>query len=194
MNATDWFVHPSSIVDDGARIGAGTKIWHFCHISGGARIGEGCVFGQGCYVAKTAVIGDRVKVQNGVSIYDGVIIEDEVFCGPHMIFTNVHNPRAFIERKDEYRPTRVERGASIGAGAIVVCGNTVGSYAFIGAGAVVTRDVRPFALVYGNPAKQHGWVDRCGTKLVFDDAGLATGEDGARYRLTEDGVLPEDQA
>ncbi|MCX7935809.1 MAG: acetyltransferase, partial [Planctomycetota bacterium] len=139
-----YYAHPTSVIDPGAVIGEGTKIWHFCHIFSGARIGRHCVIGQGCSIAATAVIGDRVKIQNGVSVYDGVTLEDEVFCGPHMIFTNVINPRAFIERKHEYRPTRVCRGASIGAGAIIVCGHTIGPYAFIGAGAVITKDVPAF--------------------------------------------------
>ncbi|HPP53976.1 MAG TPA: acyltransferase, partial [Thermoguttaceae bacterium] len=152
------FIHPTSIVDPGAEIGQGSKIWHFCHVSSGAVIGRGCILGQGCYVAPRVRIGDRVKIQNGVSIYEGVILEDEVFCGPHMIFTNVINPRAFIERKQEFRPTRVCRGATIGAGAVVVCGHTIGPYAMIGAGAVVTRDVPAFGLVYGNPGRLHGWV------------------------------------
>lgn len=188
------FVHPSSIVDPGARIGEGTRIWHFCHVSGGAEIGRNCIFGQGCFVAPGVRIGDRVKVQNGVSIYEGVILEDEVFCGPHMIFTNVFNPRAFIERKREFRPTRVCRGATIGAGAIIVCGHTIGRYAMIGAGAVVTADVPPFALVYGNPARQHGWMGKCCTRLVFDAAGRATGQDGTTYLLRDGAVvMTEDQ-
>jgi len=173
------------VVDAGAQIGAGTKIWHFCHVSVGARIGRDCVFGQGCYVAPTARVGDRVKVQNGVSLYDGVILEDEVFCGPHMIFTNVVNPRAFIERKSEYQPTRVGRGATIGAGAVLLCGHSIGEYAFIGAGAVVTRDVLPYALVYGNPARACGWMGRDGIRLKFDASGRAVGGDGAAYRLAD---------
>ncbi len=185
------FVHPTAVVDPGAEIGEGTKIWHFCHVSAGAVVGRDCIFGQGCFVGPGVRIGDRVKVQNGVSIYQGVILEDEVFCGPHMVFTNVFNPRAFIERKTEFRTTRVCRGATIGAGAIVVCGRTVGRYALVGAGAVVTADVEPFALVYGNPARQHGWVGKCCTKLAFDEQGRAAGEDGTAYRLVQGAVLVE---
>lgn len=182
------YIHPSSVVDDGVQIGAGSKIWHFCHVFGGARIGARCGIGQGCSIASTVVIGDRCKLQNGISVYDGVILEDGVFCGPHMVFTNVFNPRAFIERKDEYRPTRVCRGASIGAGAVIVCGVTIGAYAFIGAGAVVTRDVPPFALVYGNPARVKGWVNREGEPLAFDGEGMAVSKGSGRYRLS-DGVV-----
>jgi|YNPMSStandDraft_1061717.scaffolds.fasta_scaffold03710_6 UDP-2-acetamido-3-amino-2,3-dideoxy-glucuronate N-acetyltransferase len=185
---SETFIHPTSIVDPGAQIGEGTKIWHFCHISAGAVIGQGCILGQGCYVGPRVRIGNRVKIQNGVSIYEGVILEDEVFCGPHMIFTNVINPRAFIERKKEFRPTRVCRGATIGAGAVIVCGHTIGPYAMIGAGAVVTKDVPAFGLVYGNPARLHGWVDTTGTKLAFDAAGRAVGQDGTVYIL-QDGVV-----
>jgi len=185
------FVHPSSVVDEGAVIGPGTKIWHFCHVFAGARIGAQCIVGQGCSIASKVVIGDRVKIQNGVSIYDGVILEDGVFCGPHMIFTNVINPRALIERKTEFRPTRVCQGATIGAGAIVVCGNTIGCYAMIGAGAVITRDVPPFALVFGNPGRLRGWVGVCGNKLVFDAAGRAVGSDGTRYVLSDGQVQME---
>jgi len=193
-NRQTYYQHPTSVIDRGAIIGEGTKIWHFCHIFGGARIGKNCVIGQGCSIAATVVIGDRVKIQNGVSVYDGVILEDEVFCGPHMIFTNVINPRAFIERKNEYKPTRVGKGATIGAGAVVICGNSIGEYAFIGAGSVVTQDVSPFALVYGNPARQHGWVGKCGTKLAFDEAGEATGQDGAVYVLRDGRVFPKGEA
>lgn len=190
--STSVFVHPSSVVDPGAQIGEGTKIWHFCHVSGNSVIGRNCIVGQGCFVAPNVEIGNRVKIQNGVSLFGGVVLEDEVFCGPHMIFTNVINPRAFIERKDEFRTTRVCRGATIGAGAIVVCGHTIGRYALVGAGAVVTTDVAPYALVYGSPARRHGWVGKCGTKLHFDDAGQATGEDGRRYTLRDDMVTAEE--
>lgn len=188
-----YYAHPTAVVDDGAVIGEGTKIWHFCHISGGAIIGRDCILGQGCYVGGTAKIGNRVKVQNGVSIYDGVVIEDEVFCGPHMVFTNVINPRAFIERKHEFKETRVRRGATIGAGAIVISGNMIGQYAMIGAGAVVTKDVPDFALVYGNPAKQTGWVSRCGNRLEFNDEASALGADGVRYLLRDGSVFIEEE-
>ncbi len=184
----DYFVHPTSIVDPGAEIGPGAKIWHFCHIFSGAKIGEKTSIGQGCSIAASAIIGDRVKIQNGVSVYDSVVVEDEVFCGPHMVFTNVINPRAFIERKNEYRETRLCKGASIGAGAVIVCGVTVGRYAFVGAGAVVTRDVPSFALVYGNPARQHGWVGIDGNTLAFSRKGTATDALGNCYRLHENRV------
>lgn len=187
----NYFVHPSSCVDPGAEIGEGSKIWHFCHVFKGAKIGRRCVVGQGCSIASTVVIGDGVKIQNGVSLYDGVVLEDGVFCGPHMIFTNVINPRAFIERKSEYRPTRVCRGATIGAGAVVVCGVTIGQYALIGAGSVVTRDVEPYALVYGSPARRRGWVGRSGNKLNFDGDAAVDG-DGVRYRLIEGRLEPEE--
>ncbi len=178
-----YYVHPSSVVDDGAIIGDNTRIWHFCHVYGGAQIGKNVVVGQGCSIASTVKIGDRTKIQNGVSLYDGVELEEGIFCGPHMVFTNVINPRSLIERKDQFQHTLVRRGATIGAGAVVVCGHTIGEFAFIGAGAVVTKDVPPYALVVGNPARQIGWVGQCGTRLNFDTNDSATGEDGQRYRL-----------
>jgi UDP-2-acetamido-3-amino-2,3-dideoxy-glucuronate N-acetyltransferase len=160
----NYFVHESSYIDEGAEIGEGTKIWHFCHIMSGAKIGKNCSLGQNVNVGSRAVIGDGVKIQNNVSVYDDVIIEDDVFCGPSCVFTNVINPRAFVERKHEYRKTVVKKGATIGANATIVCGVTIGKYALVGAGSVVTRDVPDYALVYGNPAKVHGKVDIDGNK------------------------------
>jgi len=162
----DVFVHESSYVDEGCEIGAGTKIWHFSHVMTGARIGRRCNIGQNVVVSPHVVIGDNVKIQNNVSIYTGVILEDDVFCGPSMVFTNVVNPRSHVPRKDEYRETRVQQGASIGANATIVCGHTIGRFAFIGAGAVVTRDVPDYALVVGNPARISGWMCACGVKLA----------------------------
>jgi len=182
-------IHPSAIVDDGAHLGDGCRVWHFAHISAGARIGRGCSFGQGVYVGNDVVIGDNVKVQNNVSIYDAVTLEDDVFCGPSMVFTNVFNPRAAVPRKDEYRRTLVRCGASLSANCTVVCGTTIGEYAFVGAGAVVTRDVADFALVAGVPAKRIGWMSRHGDRLDLPPRGngeavcAATGE---RYRLEGD--------
>jgi UDP-2-acetamido-3-amino-2,3-dideoxy-glucuronate N-acetyltransferase len=174
------FIHPSATVDEGAQIGRGTRIWHYCHVMRGARIGEGCVLGQNVFVGGRAVVGDRVKIQNNVSVYDAVTLEDEVFCGPSMVFTNVTTPRAFIERKGEYAPTLVGRGATLGASSTILCGHSVGAYALVGAGAVVTRDVAPHALVLGVPARQAGWVCRCGVTL---SAELACPACGARYLL-----------
>lgn len=158
-------VHASAIVDDGAVLGPGTRVWHFSHVCGGARIGAGCSLGQNVFVGNDVVIGDRVKIQNNVSVYDAVTLEDEVFCGPSMVFTNVYNPRSGIVRKDQYRRTLVRHGASIGANATIVCGVTIGAYAFIGAGAVVKHDVPDFALMAGVPARQIGWVSRFGERL-----------------------------
>ena len=160
-----YFKHASAIVDDGAVIGDRTKIWHFSHVSKGARIGADCVLGQNVYIAPTAVIGENVRIQNNVSVYDGVTLEDGVFCGPSVVFTNVINPRSHISRKHEYRPTLVRQGVTLGANATVLCGLTIGRFAFVGAGAVVTRDVPDFALVTGNPGRQQGWMCRCGIKL-----------------------------
>jgi UDP-2-acetamido-3-amino-2,3-dideoxy-glucuronate N-acetyltransferase len=158
-------IHPTAIVDDGAQIGDGTRVWHWVHVSGGARIGEGCSLGQGVFVGNDVVIGRNVKIQNNVSVYDAVTLEDDVFCGPSMVFTNVYNPRSAVVRKHEYRRTLVCRGATLGANCTVVCGHTVGEYAFVGAGAVVSRDVPPFALVVGVPARVVGWMSRHGERL-----------------------------
>ena len=162
-------IHPSAIVDEGAQLGAGTHVWHFAHVCAGARIGDGCSLGQGVFVANDVHIGHNVKVQNNVSVYDAVTLEDDVFCGPSMVFTNVHNPRAAVPRKNEYRRTLVKRGATLGANCTVVCGTTIGAYAFVGAGAVVSRDVADFALVVGVPARRIGWVSRHGERLTFSD-------------------------
>ena len=173
--STPYFAHPTALIDEGSRIGAGTKIWHFSHVMPGAVIGDRCNFGQNVVVSPGCVIGNGVKIQNNVSVYTGVTIEDDVFCGPSMVFTNVINPRAFIERKHEYRPTLVRRGASIGANATIICGVTLGEYCFVGAGAVVSRDVAPHALVTGNPARHRGWVCACGVRLALP-AAAPTGE------------------
>lgn len=165
---TPYFVHESVVVDPPCRIGDGTKIWHFSHVMPDCDIGSSCIIGQGVHIGRACRIGNRVKVQNGVSVYTGVTVEDDVFLGPSMVFTNVINPRAFIERKAEFRPTLVKRGASIGANATIVCGITLGEYCLVGAGAVVTRDVPAFATVYGNPARQHGWTCWCGVQLAVD--------------------------
>lgn len=160
-----YFKHESSYVDEGAEVGEGTKIWHFCHVMSGAKIGKNCSLGQNVNVGGKAIIGDGVKIQNNVSVYDNVVIEDDVFCGPSCVFTNVINPRAFVERKHEYKQTVIKKGASIGANATVVCGVTVGEYALIGAGSVVTKDVPAYALVYGSPARVRGKVDKEGNIL-----------------------------
>ena len=183
----EYRVHESAYVDTGACIGRGTRIWHFCHIMSGVIIGENCSLGQNVNIGSRAVLGNNVKVQNNVSIYDDVIIEDDVFCGPSMVFTNVINPRSFIERKHEYKKTLVKKGASIGANATVVCGVTLGEYCFVGAGSVVTKDVPAYALVYGSPARQHGWVCRCGNKL---DKDLYCSACGNKYEKTSMGINP----
>jgi UDP-2-acetamido-3-amino-2,3-dideoxy-glucuronate N-acetyltransferase len=161
----DFFAHPTAVIDAGAQIGPGTKIWHFSHISAGARIGAQCSFGQNVYVADHVVIGNNVKVQNNVSIYQGVELDDDVFCGPSMVFTNVINPRSHVSRRNEYRVTRVGRGVTLGANCTVVCGHTLGAFAFVGAGAVVTTDVAPYALMLGVPARRAGWMCECGERL-----------------------------
>lgn len=185
----DYFVHPSSYVDEPCSIGEGVKIWHFSHIMSGCVIGNGCNIGQNVVVSPGVTLGNNVKVQNNVSIYEGVICEDDVFLGPSMVFTNVINPRSAIVRKHEYKQTLVKKGASIGANATIICGNEIGRYALVGAGAVVSRPVPDFALVVGNPAKQIGWVSEYGYRLHFDAAGNATcAESGERYILQNNQV------
>lgn len=182
--------HPSAIVDDGAQIGADTRIWHWVHVSSRARIGERCSLGQNVYVGNDVTIGDNVKIQNNVSVYDAVTLEDDVFCGPSMVFTNVYNPRSAVTRKDEYRPTLVRRGATLGANCTIVCGYTVGQYAFVGAGAVINKNVPAFALMVGVPAKQIGWMSRFGERLPLPlqgNASAACAHTGERYEL-KDGV------
>lgn len=181
----DFFAHESAYVDEGAQVGSGTRIWHFCHLMSGAQVGERCVLGQNVFVGGRGVLGSGVKVQNNVSIYDDVVVEDDVFLGPSCVLTNVINPRSFVERKDEYMRTLVKRGATVGANATIVCGVTLGEYCFVGAGAVVTRDVPPYGLVYGTPARQHGWVSRSGHRL---DESLICPETGEQYEHGETGL------
>lgn len=183
---SEFFVHETSIVDENVQIGEQTKVWHFSHILSGSRVGSNCSFGQNCVVGPKVTVGNGVKVQNNVSIYEGVEIEDDVFLGPSMVFTNVINPRAFIVRRDEFKKTLLKKGCSIGANATIVCGIEIGEYAMIGSGAVVNKDVKPYALMVGVPAKQIGWVGKSGNTLVFTD-GVATDEyDGQIYRLLND--------
>jgi UDP-2-acetamido-3-amino-2,3-dideoxy-glucuronate N-acetyltransferase len=186
--APAYTVHETAVVDPGATIGAGTRIWHWTHVSGGARIGERCSFGQNVYVGNRVVIGNNVKVQNNVSIYDNVTLEDDVFCGPSMVFTNVYNPRSAVSRKDEYRDTIVGRGATLGANCTIVCGVTIGRHAFIGAGSVVTRDVPDYALIVGVPGRHVGWMSEYGERLALplEGAGEAVcPHTGRRYRLVD---------
>ena len=185
----NFFVHPSAIVDEGCRIGSGTKVWHFSHLMTGCEIGENCNIGQNVVVSPNVKLGNNVRVQNNVSIYEGVICEEDVFLGPSMVFTNVINPRSAVSRKNEYRQTLVKKGASIGANATIVCGNEIGEYAFIGAGAVVTKPVPAYALVVGNPARQTGWMSEFGHKLKFDEQHKATcPESGQEYILQHNAV------
>ena len=179
-----YFLHETGIVDEGAEIGEGTKIWHFCHIMPAVHIGKNCSLGQNVFIANGVRLGNNVKIQNNVSIYDGVVCEDDVFLGPSMVFTNVINPRSAVNRKSEYMKTVVGKGATIGANATIVCGNNIGQFAFIGAGAVVTKDVAPYALVVGNPARQIGWMSEFGSRLNFDHNGVAICEESnEKYKL-----------
>jgi UDP-2-acetamido-3-amino-2,3-dideoxy-glucuronate N-acetyltransferase len=187
-----YFAHQSSFIDEGSVIGEGTRIWHFSHVMSGARVGERCNIGQNVVISPDVVIGNNVKIQNNVSVYTGVTLEDDVFCGPSMVFTNVVNPRSHVSRRDEYRRTQVGRGATLGANCTVLCGHTIGRYAFVGAGAVVTRDVPEYALVLGNPARVVGWMCECGIKLwslpsVAAGAQLRCEACDAEYRGTEEG-------
>jgi UDP-2-acetamido-3-amino-2,3-dideoxy-glucuronate N-acetyltransferase len=187
---TIFAAHPSAVIDPGATIGAGTRIWHWSHVMTGARIGRGCSLGQNVFVGTGVVIGDRVKIQNNVSVYEGVVLDDDVFCGPSAVFTNVINPRSHVSRKHEFRPTMVRRGATIGANATVICGHTIGQYAFVGAGAVVTRDVPDHALVVGVPARAAGWMCRCGLRLAFRAMRAECGGCGGRYARRGRHVVP----
>jgi UDP-2-acetamido-3-amino-2,3-dideoxy-glucuronate N-acetyltransferase len=185
-----YFVHPSSVIDEGATIGSGSRIWHFCHVCSGAVLGERCVLGQNVFVADGTRVGNGAKIQNNVSIYAGVELEDNVFCGPSMVFTNVINPRAFIERKSEYQKTLVGRGATLGANCTILCGVTIGRYALIGAGAVVRHDVADYALILGVPGRRRGWVCRCGTTL---DAAHRCPACAMRYREVDGRLQPMEQ-
>ncbi len=188
-------IHPSAIVDEGAFIGEGSRIWHWVHVCSGARIGKGVSLGQNVFVGNRVVIGDHCKIQNNVSVYDNVTLEEGVFCGPSMVFTNVYNPRAFIDRKNEYRPTLVKKGATLGANCTIVCGTTMGEYAFVGAGAVVHKDVPAYALMVGVPARQVGWMSRYGERLALPLTGNATAQcpaTGLRYTL-QNGALSAEE-
>lgn len=183
------FVHDSSVIDDNVQIGKDTKVWHFSHILSNTVIGERCSFGQNCVVGPNVKIGNGVKVQNNISIYEGVELEDDVFLGPSMVFTNVINPRSFIVRKEEFKKTLLKKGCSVGANATIVCGITIGEYALIGAGSVVTKDVKPFEMLYGVPAKHQGWVSKAGNRLIFNDNNIAIDSfDKTKYKLSNDSI------
>lgn len=183
-------IHATAIVDDGAVLGSETRIWHWVHVCGGAQIGAGCSLGQNVFVGNDVVIGDNVKIQNNVSIYDAVTIERDVFCGPSMVFTNVHNPRSHVSRKNEYRRTIVRQGATIGANATVVCGHEIGAYAFIGAGAVVTKDVAPYALMVGTPARRIAWMCQCGEKIPLEEGAVTCAVCATRYQISAKACVP----
>ncbi|MFW5644691.1 MAG: acyltransferase [Bacteroidota bacterium] len=190
MEEKQYFSHETAVIDEGCKIGKGTKIWHFSHIMKDCVIGENCNLGQNVVISPQVVLGKNVKVQNNVSVYTGVICEDDVFLGPSMVFTNVINPRSAIKRKDQYLKTLVKKGATIGANATIICGNTIGKFAFIGAGAVITKNVKDYALVVGNPAKQTGWMSEYGHKLSFNENNVAIcPESGENYRLEQEGII-----
>lgn len=189
----DYFAHESTFVDDGAQVGRGTKIWHFSHISSGAKIGQDCRIGQNVYVGPNVIIGNNVKIQNNVSVYEGVILEDDVFCGPSMVFTNVVNPRSAIPRKDEFKKTLVKMGATIGANATIVCGHTVGEYALLGAGSVVTKDVPAYGLIMGVPGRLAGYICECGIRLNFEKASAICKACGRRYSKIK-GAIKKDES
>jgi UDP-2-acetamido-3-amino-2,3-dideoxy-glucuronate N-acetyltransferase len=190
----EYFAHETAVIDEGTRIGKRTKIWHFSHIMTGSEMGENCNIGQNVVISPGVKLGNNVKVQNNVSIYTGVVCDDDVFLGPSMVFTNIVNPRSAIIRKDSYVSTLVEKGASIGANSTIICGNRIGKYSFIGAGAVVTKDVKPYALGVGNPARQTGWMSEYGHKLQFDDNGFAIcPESGEKYKIQDGNVVKVDQ-
>lgn len=191
QNTLGYSAHETAIIDAGARIGSGTRIWHWVHVCGGALIGRNCSLGQNVFVANKVVIGDNVKIQNNVSVYDDVTLEDDVFCGPSMVFTNVINPRSHVSRKDEYLSTVVKRGATLGANSTVVCGHTIGEYAFVGAGAVVTQDVPAHALMVGVPAKRIGWICKCGERLSGATGTLSCSACAAHYRLENERCIPQ---
>lgn len=185
----EFYAHETAVIDPGCQIGKGTKIWHFSHVMGGSVIGENCNIGQNVFIASGVVLGNNVKIQNNVSVYEGVICEDDVFLGPSMVFTNILNPRSAVVRKGQYVRTLVQKGATIGANATIVCGVTLGRYCFVGAGAVVTKDVKPYALVVGNPARQIGWMSEYGHRLYFDENNIAIcPESGEKYILENDQV------
>ena len=188
MTQPNYTAHPSAIVDDGAQIGEGSRVWHFAHVCAGARIGKGVSLGQNVFVGNKVVIGDQCKVQNNVSVYDNVTLEEGVFCGPSMVFTNVYNPRSLIERKSEYRDTLVKRGATLGANCTIVCGTTIGEFAFVGAGAVINKDVKPYALMVGVPARQVGWMSEYGEQIPLPVEGkgeYTCPHTGQQYRLND---------
>lgn len=188
MTQPNYIVHPSAIVNEGAQIGEGSRVWHFAHVCAGARIGKGVSLGQNVFVGNKVVIGDQCKVQNNVSVYDNVTLEEGVFCGPSMVFTNVYNPRSLIERKSEYRDTLVKRGATLGANCTIVCGTTIGEFAFVGAGAVINKDVKPYALMVGVPARQVGWMSEYGEQIPLPVEGkgeYTCPHTGQQYRLND---------